>query len=80
MSPIPARIGEFESDTREKIENMKVMYELVLRTQQSVASNDAKVKELHAQLVGERKTLAMHEKVRRPLGSIVHINTILTLG
>ena len=44
---------------------MKVIYELLLRTQQSIGVNDAKVKELNAQLVGERKTVAMHEKVSK---------------
>ena len=43
---------------------MKVIYELLLRTQQSIGVNDAKVKELNAQLVGERKTVAAHEKVK----------------
>ena len=58
------RIDETEEDTRKKIENLKVLYEVLLRTQQSIGVNDAKLKELNTQLVGERKTVAMHEKVR----------------
>ena len=61
---LPSRIIETEDDTKKKIENMKVIYELLLRTQQSIGVNDAKVKELNAQLVGERKTVAAHEKVK----------------
>ena len=58
------RIDETEEDTRKKIENLKVLYEVLLRTQQSIGVNDAKLKELNTQLVSERKTVAMHEKVR----------------
>ena len=42
---------------------MKVVYEVLLRTQQAIGANDAKLKELNSQLVGERKSIAMHEKV-----------------
>ena len=42
---------------------MKVIFEVLLRTQQAIGANDAKLRELNSQLVSERKTIAMHEKV-----------------
>jgi hypothetical protein len=39
------------------------LFEVLLRTQQSIGANDEKVKDLNTQLIADRKTVARHEKV-----------------
>jgi len=71
IDEIKSKITQTEDDTRKNIEDMKVLFEVVLRTQQQISANESKLKELNMQLVGERKTVAMHEKVSQELVDVL---------